>query len=148
MGLANIESSVGVEVSTPSDDPRVGNPGNGKSGIADIDAEELPRVGIGDQSRILNTESHGRSGWRYGHIAGDKAVGEDVFGVSASAHVRFDRTGHRIEEGDLTGIDCSIGSRHEERYVRKGEWNLATPEQLRRSTGGREHRLWLESIFA
>ena len=119
MGLANIESSVGVEVSTPSDDSRVGNSGNGKTRIADIDAEELSRVGIGDRIvYILNSESHGRSGWRYGHVTRDKAVGEDVFGISASAHVRFDRTGHRIEEGDLTGIDCRIGSRHEERYVR------------------------------
>ena len=128
LGLSYIESSVGIDVSPPGDDSRVGNSWNGKTGISDIDAEELPRVGIGDQTWVLNPEAHCRPGWRYGHVTRDKAVGEDVFGVSTSAHVRFDRTGHRIEEGDLTGIDCRIGSRHEERHIGKGEWNLATPE--------------------
>ena len=129
LGLSYIEGSVGIDVPSPGNDSRVGNSWNGKTGISDIDAEELPCVGIGDRIvYIVNTESHSRTGWRYGHVTRVKAVSEDIFGVSASAHVRFDRTGHRIEEGDLTGIDCRIGSRHEERHIGKGEWNLATPE--------------------
>ena len=148
LGLSYIEGSVGIDVPSPGDDSRVGNSWNGKTGISNIDAEELPCVGIGDQTWVLNPEAHCRPGWRYGHVTRVKAVSEDIFGVSASAHVRFDRTGHRIEEGDLTGIDCRIGSRHEERYICQGEWNLSTPEQFRRSTGGREQWLWLESVFA
>ena len=79
LGLANIDGSVGIDVPSPGNDSRVGNPGNGKSGIADINAEELPRVGIGDRIvYIVNTESHSRSGWRYGHVTRDKSVGEDI----------------------------------------------------------------------